>query len=69
MVRNDFTLASKITLVLKWALIKNQKMPCQGYISLILMKIMYRNLTDDVDEDVLGQTFGEFGSMEKVKTE
>ena len=29
---------------------------------------MYRNLTDDVDEDVLSQTFGEFGTMEKVRT-
>ena len=29
--------------------------------------MMYRNLTDDVDEALLGQTFGEFGSMEKVK--
>lgn len=29
--------------------------------------MMYRNLTDDVDENVLGQTFGEFGTMEKVK--
>ena len=29
---------------------------------------MNRNLTDDVDEHVLSQTFGEFGTMEKVKT-
>ena len=28
---------------------------------------MFRNLTDDVDEDVLSQTFGEFGTMEKVR--
>ena len=29
--------------------------------------MLYRNLTDDVDEATLGQTFGEFGTMEKVK--
>ena len=40
---------------------------CPTSVATQYLMTLFRNLTDDVDEDVLSQTFGEFGTMEKVR--